>query len=163
MNPEPCDTELSSLVSKMVLRPKISVFLFGLFLTSIILHSRVIPQTNENISTMPHPEKITLVHAVMCEGIDEYSPLNPSVVFSIRIGKVSCFTSFDHVPEETYIYHKWYHKDRLSTQKKLRLRSPRWATFSSIQLREADKGPWRIEVTDSNDNQLHVLRFSISD
>jgi hypothetical protein len=62
-----------------------------------------------------------------------------------------------------YIYQKWYHSDKLITTQKLRLKPPRWSTFSSIQLRVADKGPWRVEIADHEGNILNVLRFSITD
>lgn len=109
------------------------------------------------------PDRTTLVRSVICEGIDNYAPLNPGLVFSINLGRVSCYTDFDPVTEETHIYHKWYFRDRFATRKKLSLKPPRWATFSSIQLRREDKGPWRVEVVDSNERILDVLRFSITD
>jgi len=99
----------------------------------------------------------------MCESIKDYSPINTAIIFSIEIGKISCFTSFDPVPKEMNIYQKWFHMDKLSTKKKLILKPPRWSTFSSIQLREADKGPWRVEITDNEENILKTLRFSIVD
>jgi hypothetical protein len=105
----------------------------------------------------------TLTHAVMCEAISDYVPIHPAVVFSIDIGKVSCFTAFDSVLERTYIYHKWYHYDKLSTKKKLFLKAPRWSTYSSIQLREADRGPWRVEITNQNGTVMAILRFSVTD
>ncbi len=111
----------------------------------------------------PGEKSLTLTEAVVCEGIESYTPQTPAVVFSITIGKVSCYSNFDPVPEKTYIYHRWYFKDRLSTKKRLYLKPPRWATYTSIQLREADRGPWRVEVTDKNGNILKTLRFSITD
>lgn len=108
-------------------------------------------------------KKMMLDRAVMCEEIKELTPQNPAVVFSIKIGKVSCFTSFDSVPDKTFIYHKWYHRDDPSTKKRLTLHPPRWATYSSIQLRETDKGPWRVEISDQKGNLLRILRFSITD
>jgi hypothetical protein len=116
-----------------------------------------------------HPEsrasqkKLTLDRAVMCEDIKDFAPHNPAVVFSIKIGKVCCYTSFDPVPKKTFIYHKWFHRDSLSTNKRLYLQPPRWATFSTIQLRETDKGPWRVEISDQNGKLLYILRFSITD
>lgn len=107
--------------------------------------------------------KLTLVRAVMCETIQEYAPANPAVIFSIKLGRVSCFTEFDQVPEKTYIHHKWYHYDHLITEKQLTINPPRWSSFTSMQLRDADKGPWRVEVTDENDKHMHTLRFSITD
>ncbi|MBI9087070.1 MAG: DUF2914 domain-containing protein [Desulfobacterales bacterium] len=109
------------------------------------------------------PVGTTLVRSVICEGISSFAPFNPAVVFSITLGRISCFTEFDPVLEETFIYHKWYFRDRLTTRKKLTLKPPRWATFSSVQLRQEDKGPWRVEIVDSRERLVDVLRFSITD
>jgi hypothetical protein len=109
------------------------------------------------------PAKLTLVRAVMCETIQGYAPAQPAVVFSIELGKVSCFTEFDPVPEKTFIHHRWYQNDNLITEKQLTLNPPKWASFTSVQLRDADKGPWRVEVTDENDKLMRILRFSITD
>lgn len=99
----------------------------------------------------------------MCETIKEYEPVNTAVVFSIDRGRVSCFTAFDPVPRKTFVQHKWYRKDNLITAKRLTINPPSWSSFTSVQLRDADKGPWRVEVTDENDAIMHTLRFSITD
>jgi hypothetical protein len=65
--------------------------------------------------------------------------------------------------EKTVIYHKWFHRDKLSTSKKIGVRGPRSAVFTTILLREADRGPWRVDVTDEKGNVFVVLRFSIID
>ena len=111
----------------------------------------------------PDKEKLTLVRAVMCEAIQEYAPVTIAVIFSIERGRVSCFTEFDPVPQKTYIHHKWYRQDRLITVKRLTMNPPRWSSFTSVQLRDADKGPWRVEITDADDILLRTLRFSITD
>ena len=106
---------------------------------------------------------ITLVRAVMCESIRGYEPRNTAVVFSIDAGKISCFTSFDRISATTATLHKWYRRDELVTTKRLTLKSPSWSTYSSIQLREADKGPWHVEIYDDDNNLLDTLRFSVTD
>ncbi len=141
------------------------------FFTSIILLvciafflcAQGVAQNSKPILPRPIVKKLTLEQAAMCEEIKEYTPYNSAVVFSIKIGKVSCFTSFDPVPEKTFIYHKWYHRDKPTTNKKLALKSPRWSTYSSILLRETDKGPWRVEISDQNGKLFRILRFSITD
>ncbi len=127
------------------------------------LSSPTLAQQNKDSLSIAASKKLTLVQAAMCEGIKEYNPRNQAIVFSMTIGEVSCFTSFDPVPQKTVIYHNWLHRDKLSTKIKLSLQPPRWSTFSSIRLREADKGPWRVEITDQEGNIFHVLRFSITD
>lgn len=106
---------------------------------------------------------LQLSQAAICEALEAFQPLNISAVFSVRTGSVMCFTAFDVVPRETGIFHDWIRRDNLVFSKKLVLKPPRWSSVSSIQLREADKGPWRVEVRDADGRLLRVLRFSITD
>lgn len=108
-------------------------------------------------------KQLKMVDAVMCEGVRDLAPVNVAAVFSIDTGKVSCFTSFDPVPRQTFIYQRWYHRGELSTKKKLFLKPPSWSTYSSIQLREADKGPWRVEISDEKGTLFAIVRFSVTD
>jgi hypothetical protein len=105
----------------------------------------------------------TLTRAVMCESIQKFAPNNIAVVFSIDVGRIHCFTEFDPVPKQTIIFHKWYQSGNLVSVKQLTVNPPRWSSISSMQLRDADKGPWQVEVTDKNGKLLHTLRFSITD
>ena len=123
----------------------------------------IIPGTAWTQDISDPSEEPTLVKAVMCESIQKLTPANEAIVFSIDLGRVSCFTEFDPVPKQTVIYHKWHRKGRLIAVKQLTINPPRWASFSSIQLRETDKGPWLVDITDKNDKLLHTLRFSITD
>jgi len=106
---------------------------------------------------------IALVQAVLCEDIQGNLPQNPTTVFSIERRTAVCFTAFDPVPRTTVIYHHWFHRDTPSARIKLTLKPPRWSTYSSIQLRAEDIGPWRVEITDSRGNIFHVLRFSVTE
>ena len=107
--------------------------------------------------------KMVLVQAVMCESIENFQPVSPAVVFSISQGEVFCFSNFDPVFEKTYIVHKWYKRDKLIFTMRLTLSPPKWSSFSSMQIRDADKGPWRVEIQDVDDNLLKTLRFSMAD
>ena len=104
-----------------------------------------------------------LTQAIMCEAIDGFKPRNPAVVFSIDLGKIFCFTAFEHITEATHIYHKWFQNDHLISRNRLILKPPQWSTISSMQLRTADRGPWYVEITDKEDVLLQRLRFSISE
>ena len=99
----------------------------------------------------------------MCASLKEGSHCNAAVVFPVNQGRVLCFSSFDPVPRKTSIFHSWFHRDVLITRQKLTLNPPRWSTYSSVQLRESDKGAWRVEITDQDERLLEVLRFSITD
>lgn len=101
--------------------------------------------------------------AYICEEIVNRDPLHPAVVFRNGIEKIYCYTILDKVKDNDIIYHNWYKKDRLSSRIKLGIRAPRWATYSSIQLRDYDNGPWRVDITDAEGHVLKTLRFSILD
>lgn len=110
----------------------------------------------------PSP-KMELVRAVICESIENFQPVHPAVVFSISQGEVFCFSEFDPVREKTDIFHKWFKRDKLIFTMRLTLSPPKWSSFSRIQIRDADKGPWRVEIQDETFRVLQTLRFSMSD
>jgi hypothetical protein len=139
-----------------------SLLLLGLTLGLIMPRSSVAQSAETDVSQTPG-SGIKLVQALMCEDILENIPQNPTTVFSIERRKAVCFTSFDAVAETTIIYHNWFHKDRFSAKIKLTLKPPRWSTFSSIQFREEDIGPWRVEITDAEGRLFQTLRFSIAE
>ena len=147
----------------MSTRYTLLIFLFFMLCANLIFALQAFSQNNQSSKSNATPEGLKLDHAVMCEEIKDFIPQKPAVVFSIKIGQVSCYTSFDPVPEKTFIYHKWFHRDDPSTIKRLTIHPPRWATYSSIQLRETDKGPWYVEISDQKGNVLRILRFSITD
>jgi hypothetical protein len=107
--------------------------------------------------------KALMVQAIMCKAVEKHQPVNPAVVFSISQGEVVCFSKFDPVQEKTIVFHKWYKQDKLIFTIKLKLSPPRWSTFSRMQIRDEDKGPWRVEIRDEDDMLLKNLRFSIAD
>jgi len=108
-------------------------------------------------------KSMTLVRAVMCEFIEEFAPKNAAIAFSIDVGKISCFTSFNEIKTSTYTLHRWFRRDELVTTKRLTLKPPSWSTYSSIQLREEDKGPWRVEIFNDRNQLVKTLRFSVID
>ena len=108
-------------------------------------------------------EKLVLVRAVMCEKVKDHRPVNPSIIFSVDLGKAHCYNYFDPVPEQTVVYHKWFRNNQLIANIVLPLSPPRWSTFSTIHLRGVDKGPWRVEIFSQDDTLLKTLMFSITE
>jgi hypothetical protein len=141
---------------------KYTLFL-AMLCISALLGGYGFPQDRKSSPPGGEGEKSTLVQAAMCASLKEGSPCNPGAVFPVSQGQALCFTSFDPVTRKTFVFHSWFHRDALITRHKLTLNPPRWATYSSIQLRESDKGPWRVEITDEDAQLLGVLRFSITD
>jgi hypothetical protein len=136
-----------------------AIFCAGIIIQLLLLLP-IYPQRNWNAANAAQPE---LFQALMCEEISANAPRNPTVVFSIAQKKAFCFSSFDPVHQKSVIYHHWFHRDVPSAKIRLILNPPRWATFSSIQLRRTDIGPWRVEITDEKGSVIEVLRFSVTD
>ncbi len=136
---------------------------FGFLMIILLSHSMSFAQGETTLPSAPGAHGLGLQNAAMCEQIEDGILKNKAVAFPIRIGTVYCLTSFDPVPHETFIYHHWFRKDSISTRIKLALKPPRWSTYSSVRLREEDKGPWRVEIRDEGNNLLQTLRFSITD
>ncbi len=104
-----------------------------------------------------------LVRAAMCESIEGYEPKHVAAAFSINVGRISCYSAFAGVAQTTYVQHKWFRRDELVTAKRLTLKPPSWATYSSVQLRDDDKGPWRVEILNAEDELIQTMRFSVVD
>ncbi len=137
-------------------------FAFPAFFCTPPLKAQESPSTDRPLEESNNVQ-LHLARATMCEAVENLLPVNSAVVFSVTRGRVYCYTLFDTVSAPTQIHHRWYHRDELTTQIRLKLYPPRWATYSLIRLREADKGPWKVEITDSQGRVLKVLRFSITD
>jgi len=147
----------------MDIKFKLIIVIFVMLCADLFSPHGSFSQSIQDSASGTDQTRLTMDQAVMCEEIKDFAPRNPAVAFSIKIGEVSCFSSFDPVPEKTVIFHNWFHRDDPSTKKRLTLFPPRWATYSSIQLRETDKGPWRVEISDQKGRLLRILRFSITD
>ena len=139
------------------------ILLLVVFWSGFLHPGQTLAQEKGGASFDPVSQALTLEKAAICEEIKGHAPQNQAVVFSITNGSVCCFTAFDPVPEKTFIYHNWFYRDNLAARVKLGLAPPRWSTFSRIHLREADKGPWRVEIIDQHGTVFRILRFSITD
>jgi hypothetical protein len=140
------------------------IFLFFLLPILCLSNSNIASsQLRKTASPVDVSLELKMTRSVMCEDVKENKPYNEGLTFSSDLGKISCYTEFDPVPERTSIYHCWYFNNNLSTRRKLILNPPRWSALSQIQVRETEKGPWRVEITDEEGNILQTLRFSITD
>lgn len=107
--------------------------------------------------------QLTLVKAVTCEGMKDLEPHHETIIFSVALGSVICFTAFDPVPEKMVVHHNWFKRDQPEKNLKLALKPPKWSSFSKIHIRNLDVGPWRVEIADSEGKIFKILRFSVTE
>ncbi len=114
-------------------------------------------------ATPENPPVLTLQKAVMCEAMKDLEPRNEAIIFSVAIGKATCFTAFDPVPEKTVVQHNWFKRDQPDAMVKLTLKPPKWSSFSEMTIHNGDVGPWRVEITDVDGKIFKTLRFSVTE
>jgi hypothetical protein len=139
--------------------------LISLILVSVFFFSPlpVLSLDKDNKSVNNNSRAPVLIEATLCEDMKDGLPLNRAILFSMEKGKVFCFSIFDNINERTTIFHKWYFRDKLIYRNKLSLKPPRWSTYSSIKLRDTDRGPWRVDIVNQENYIYQTLRFSIAD
>jgi len=108
-------------------------------------------------------DDVRLTAAYMCEQVSKAGPENRAVVFSASEGRIFCFSYFERVPAKSAAFHVWYHRDRFVTKRKFVLEPPSWKIYSTMQLRETDTGPWRVEILGADNKLLDIVRFSVTD
>jgi hypothetical protein len=135
----------------------------GVLVVVLLAPCQMVAADNDAVVSTGIPATLVLEKALMCESIEEAGPVNPAVAFPISIGTVYCLTAFNSVSQKTHVYHHWFRRDNVSTRIRLAVNPPRWSVYSSVRLREEDKGPWRVEIRDESNTLLQTLRFSITD
>lgn len=126
----------------------------------LMLGSPLSAEQNESVADGASP---VVKNAVMCENVQDGLPVNQTIIFSVSNAWAYCWSELDPVPADGIIYHKWYRKGALITSPPLEVRPPRWATYSRLPLRQADIGPWHLNITDESGNVLKTLRFSVTE
>ena len=120
-------------------------------------------ETPAEAAATEKPPGLTLVKALMCEGMEDLEPKNETIIFTTELKGATCFTAFDPVPKKTVIYHNWFKRDQPDKKLKLTLKPPKWSCFSKMRIRNAGTGPWRVEITDSDGKIFQTLRFSVTE
>lgn len=120
-------------------------------------------QARPATAAAPAEEGVRLTQIATCDQLQDGQPLDVAVIFSTAAGRVLCYNRFENIPARTEIIHNWYHRDALSSRVRLMLNPPTWSTYSHIQLRPQDLGPWRVEVTDARGRLLGLVRFSVTE
>lgn len=141
--------------------PLLLILLLGVPFGSISAQEETSSQSQE--ATPAEDNLPSMKIGLICEMVRNGSCERPTVVLSVERKQAFCYTLFENILVPRIIYHRWYHRGELTTQIRLKIQPPRWATYSSIQLREADKGPWQVEVVDETGRIYGILRFSITE
>jgi hypothetical protein len=120
-------------------------------------------------STTTHPpavsvEVVEVVEAVTAHHVDRQQrmPTDVSQRFGPSAEHVWAFVKIKNRTEPTHITMVWKHNGRVYSRKTLRVgTSPRWRTWSRINLRGRGPGQWVVEVRSADDQLLKRLPFTV--
>ncbi len=102
----------------------------------------------------------TVQTAVICERVENRTPMGIRESYPSSIGRLFCFTELAEIPSEGTIHHIWYYGNREMARVELPISLPRWRTWSSKTILPEWKGDWRVEII-HGDYVLTTITFAI--
>ena len=111
----------------------------------------------------PYVEKLVVIQAMACKKVKNNQPLYPGRRFPTDIGRVYCHTLLDNNSEKhSDIYHIWYMNGNLKAKVRIRVRDGKEIpAFSHREIKNTDKGTWKVEITDRDKKILDTVIFEV--
>lgn len=121
------------------------------------------PEIEQAVTLEPAaPSGLEVTRAAVCMGIDNREPQESGEKFAKDVGKVYCFSHIKGADRPLNIMHKWYYKYKLMSSIALRIKADNWRTFSYKTIAPDMVGEWKVEIVNSeNDEVLQLLKFLV--
>ncbi len=137
----------------------VCLFVLVISMTPAISETTAAPA---EVTTSVSETVITVVDAQICEDIVEREPVSSSDIFTGEILKLYCYSKIES-SVETEIRHIWSFNNNVVAETPLRIGvSAGWRTNSSKNIPPTDKGNWKVEIVDTNNNVLKTLQFVVN-
>jgi hypothetical protein len=108
---------------------------------------------------MSQDSPFTVARLVVCDGVENRTPVNVMDRFPAGTETVFCFLEARDIPEATEVKMVWYHEEQEVAQVPLTIgQGNRWRTYTSKRTM-ALKGNWKVYLLDSADNTLASVQF----
>ena len=108
------------------------------------------------------PSGVEVTRAVICAGIDNLEPKQSAEKFTKDVGTIYCFSHVKGADKLINIVHKWYYKYKLISNIELRVKGDSWRTYSYKTITPEMVGSWKVEIVNSeNDEVLQLLKFLV--
>ena len=102
---------------------------------------------------------LTVAQLVVCEKVENRSPVNVTDIFPAGTEMVYCFLEAREITEDTEVKIVWYHEDQELARVPLAIgQGSRWRTYSSKKT-GGQSGNWKVYLLDSADNTLATVQF----
>lgn len=111
------------------------------------------------MAAMSQSSTFSVARLVVCENVQNRSPVNVTDVFPAETETVFCFLEARDIQEATEVKMVWYHEEQEVASVPLTIgQGARWRTYTSKKTM-AQKGNWKVYLLDSADNTLASVQF----
>lgn len=104
---------------------------------------------------------VEVTHAVVATGVMDREPVGAAESFPADIGTLYFYTVFEGDFAEAELHHVWLRDGEEMARIPLRVRGPRWRTWSSKQIPPEWNGRWTVQVVADDDQVLKAVEFRI--
>lgn len=112
-------------------------------------------------AAMSQTGPFSVARLVVCENVQDRSPVNVMEVFPEGMQTVFCFLEARDIPEATEVAMVWYFEEQEVARVPLSIgQGARWRTYTSKKTM-GQKGNWKVYLQDSTDNTLASVQFDI--
>ena len=108
-------------------------------------------------------ERMVVLRSLACKKVKNNQPLYPGKRFPTDVGRVYCHSLLDNNSgKHNDIYHIWYMNGNLKAKVRIRVREGNEIpAFSDREIKNEDKGTWKVEITDSDKKILDTVIFEV--
>lgn len=111
------------------------------------------------MTAMSQSSPFSVARLVVCENVQNRSPVNVTDVFPAGTETVFCFLEARDIQEATEVKMVWYHEEQEVARVPLSIgQGSRWRTYTSKKTMD-QKGNWKVYLLDSADNTLASVQF----
>ena len=104
---------------------------------------------------------LEVANIAVCTSVENRQPIGTDSVFSSDVGKLYCFTKLTSDTDSTEISHVWFYQGKQMAKVDLPMNAKSWRTWSAKTIVPAWKGDWKVEIQDSNGNDIKSISFRI--
>ncbi len=113
------------------------------------------------MTAMSQDGPFSVARLVVCEDVQDRSPVNVMEVFPAGTQTVFCFLEAREIPEATEVTMVWYFEEQEVARVPLSIgQGARWRTYASKKTM-GQKGNWKVYLQDSTDNTLASVQFAL--
>ena len=132
----------------------------GLTATSYGAEKEVAPQESKEVTVQESPG-FTIAQMVVCENVENRSPVGEAEVFPASTPKVYSYLEAKDIVEDTNVSFVWHFEENQVAKVDLTLRKgSRWRTYASKNI-ATFKGDWKVELQDASGKVLKAIAFRV--